>query len=199
MKVSIVLRSVVVSVAVANAFQVQHTRPSRRLTQLQETSVSIEEFLSQNYPAFMSVLSLNEQAIKALRDTTSGYTVFAPNAQAFEDLGQKKRDQLKDVRNAETAEKIGAYHVINEPVTAEELFASGGVITLGGEVPVGRSTSGGVFGFGGKEDGGVTVNGAKVVRSVHVGSDGIVHEVDALISPQILWRYCDQLRIPGSK
>jgi uncharacterized surface protein with fasciclin (FAS1) repeats len=65
-------------------------------------------------------------------------------------LGDKKRMQLADDRNGETTEKIAAYHVIREPVTAEALFASGGVIALGGEIPVGRSTSGGFFGVGGK-------------------------------------------------
>lgn len=117
---------------------------------------------------------------------------------AFEALGEKKRMQLADARNGETTEKIAAYHVIAEPVTAEALLASGGVITLGGEIPVGRSTSGGFFGVGGQQDGGVTINGAKVVESIDIGNC-IVHEVDTLISPQIIWRYMDQLRIPGSR
>jgi uncharacterized surface protein with fasciclin (FAS1) repeats len=50
---------------------------------------------------------------------------------------------------------------------------------------------------GEKEDGGVTINGAKVVESIEIGNC-VVHEVDTLVSPQILWRYMDQLRIPGS-
>ena len=51
---------------------------------------------------------------------------------------------------------------------------------------------------GGKEDGGVTVNGANIVESFEVRSC-IVHEVDALVSPQLLWRYMDQLRLPGTQ
>ena len=27
---------------------------------------------------------------------------------------------------------------------------------------------------------------------------GVVHETDGFISPSVLWRYADQLRIPGS-
>jgi hypothetical protein len=45
------------------------------------------------------------------------------------------------------------------------------------------------------EDGGVTLNGAKVVKSLEFADatkTGIVHEVDGLISPSILWRYADQ-------
>ena len=99
------------------------------------------------------------------------------------------------------AEKIAAYHCIDEPVTADQLFNSGGVVTLGGEVPAERSVSGGLFGVGGKEDGGIKLNGSKVVNSFEFVDDDktcIVHEMDGLISPTILWRYADQLRIPGS-
>jgi hypothetical protein len=87
--------------------------------------------------------------------------------------------------------------VIASTVSAEALFQAGGVITHGGEVVVERTMTGGMFGMGGKEDGGVTIGGAKVVKSVPLGN-GILHEVDALMSPNVLWRYMDQLRIPGS-
>ena len=56
---------------------------------------------------------------------------------------------------------------------------------------------GGLFGIGGKEDGGVTVNGAKIVRSQELGAC-LIHEMDGFCNPQLLWRYLDQLRIPGS-
>jgi hypothetical protein len=72
-----------------------------------------------------------------------------------------------------------------------------GIKTLSGEVPVGRSKSGGFLGLGATEDGDVVIGpAAKILQSFNV-EGSIVHEVDALISPQILWRYCDQLRIPG--
>ena len=136
---------------------------------------------------------------KALRegDQPAGFTVFAVNDDALASLDKKKQTQLQDNRNEETTDKIGMYHIVNEAVGADELFASGGIITAGGEVPIGRSVTGGFMGIGGKEDGGVTLNGARVLNSYRV-ADGIVHEVDALIHPNILWRYMDQLRIPGS-
>jgi hypothetical protein len=60
---------------------------------------------------------------------------------------------------------------------------------MGGEIPVDRSSiTGGMFGFGGKEDGGVTINGAKVMETINI-SDSIIHSVDSttLVSPNILW------------
>ena len=45
------------------------------------------------------------------------------------------------------------------------------------------------------EDGGVTLNGAKVIKTLEFADatkTGIVHEVDGFISPSILWRYADQ-------
>jgi hypothetical protein len=62
---------------------------------------------------------------------------------------------------------------------------------------VGRSKSGGFWGYGAKEDGDIVIGPeAKIVQSFNVESC-VVHEMDALVSPLALWRYCDQLRIPG--
>ena len=164
---------------------------------------SIKQILKDEYPGMYLVWEQNDAVWKALNSDSASneFTLFAPNAQAIEALGEARQGQLLDPRNLETTEKIGAYHaILGDTVSAEELFNAGGVVTLGGEVMVDRSTTGGLFGmFGAKEDGGVTLNGAKVVRSLPLGQGGVLHEVDAFISPNILWRYMDQLRIPGSR
>ena len=82
-------------------------------------------------------------------------------------------------------------------VTAEQLYESSGVVTVGGRIEVGRSVVGGFFGVGGKEDGGVTINGAKIVSSREFG-ECVVHEMDGFCSPSTLFRYLDQLRLPGT-
>ena len=171
-------------------------------TKCRGASDDAQDFISKNYPSAFGLMSKNNDAMKAINKSESGFTVFAPNEKAFDSLGDKKKGQLNDVRNEEVTEKIAAYHVIAEPVTDKQLFNSGGVITLAGEVPCERSTSGGMFGICGKEDGGVTLNGSKVVKSTEFTENDklcIVHEMDGLISPTIMWRYADQLRIPGSK
>jgi len=74
----------------------------------------------------------------------------------------------------------------------------GGVLTLGGELRVGRSKSGGFLGFGAKEDGNVVIgnNSALIIKSTKIGN-GVIHEVDNFVAPDLIWRYYDQLRIPG--
>lgn len=161
--------------------------------------------MSSNYPTFYDILKRNEDLWKKLKDpSVQSYTVFCPSEAAMRNLGDKKIVQLKDDRNYETTSKIGLFHVINEAVSANQLFNSAGVISMAGDVvPVERSVTGGFMGLGGKEDGGTTVGGAKVTKTIQVAdgdnSGGLIHEVDDLVSPNILWRYMDQLRIPGSK
>lgn len=111
-----------------------------------------EDYLSTNYPsASKFFMSTKGDALKKILKSEFGFTIFAPNEAAFSDLGEAKSAQLGDVRNDEMCEKIAGYHFIDEPVTADQLFNSGGIVTLGGEVPAERSVSGGLFGLGGKE------------------------------------------------
>jgi hypothetical protein len=189
--------------AAALAFQpspVLHTaRP--RDTRLRDSASDVEAFLAANYPSASALLSQNGDAMKAIVKSEAGFTLFAPNEAAFAALGEAKRAQLDDVRNEEMLEKIASYHVVLEPVTADQLFASWGLVMEGGEVPAERSVSRGFFGVGGKENGRVALSGAKVVRSMEFADatkTGIVHEMDGFVSPTVLWRYADQLRIPGS-
>lgn len=164
--------------------------------------LAVRAFLQENYPIFFSILEKNDEVWKAIAEDDVdkgeyGFTIFAPSDGALNQIGDKKASQLMDPRNLETTQKIAGYHVIGETVTAEQLYNCGGVMTVSGEIPVERSTSGGVFGMGGQEDGGVLINKAKATQTWNVGT-GLVHEVDALVCPNIMWRYMDQLRIPGS-
>jgi uncharacterized surface protein with fasciclin (FAS1) repeats len=176
----------------------------------------LEVFVEKEFPTFHALLTLNEGLWQIITESETGYTLFAPSNTVFDSLGEKKLQQLKDSRNLETAQKMGLYHVVNDdavsaarlrtedwtrpaptdgsprPITVQAL------LTLGGEVPVGRSKSGGFFlGIGAREDGDVVIGpNARIIKSFKIDGS-IVHEVDALISPVILWRYMDQLRIPG--
>lgn len=172
--------------------------------QQDQNVVMVQSFLKEYYPFWYSTMELNDDVWKAIGDNTAdggeiGYTIFVPSNDCLQALGETKQQQLMDPRNLETTQKIVAYHVIGEVVTGEQLYNAGGVLTLGGQIPIERTVTGGIFGIGGQEDGSVTINKARVSQvEMQVGT-GLVHEVDDLVSPSILWRYMDQLRIPGSK
>jgi hypothetical protein len=169
----------------------------------------LDAFLEKKYPSFYKLV--NDEMAKAIKNGL--VTVFAPNEAAFEALGDKKMRKIDDPRNLEIRDKMGSYHIIpGEAVSAIELRTEdwtkgrpkdgsppntliAGIKTLGGDVPVGRSRSGGFLGWGAKEDGDIVIGpDAKIVQSFNV-EGSFVHEMDALISPKILWRYCDQLQI----
>jgi len=178
----------------------------------------VTSFLKSDYPAFFSLLvRQNKEIVSSLRASSEGYTFFAPSNAVFEALGEKKLQQLKDDRNSESIEKMAGYHFVpTEALTDAQLRTEdwtvpksalvdgvprplniGGILTLSGELRVGRSKSGGFLGFGAKEDGGIVVGTeAKITKSHNVGNC-IVHEVDKMVSPELLWRYFDQLRLPG--
>jgi uncharacterized surface protein with fasciclin (FAS1) repeats len=171
------------------------------------SSDEIEQFLQTQHGMFYKYLLLNNDHVwKNLREREDGCTIFAPTNAAMEQLGEKKLLQLLDNRNEEARNQMGSFHVVvNDVVTAEQLYNSGGIRTIATGidpvVPIERAVSGGFFGVGGKEDGTVTIgSSARIVDSVVLrASNCMIHQTDALISPSILWRYCDQLRIPGSK
>ena len=175
----------------------------------EEERPKVDAFLEKMYPSFFSFM--NDEMTKAIKQGT--VTVFVPSEEAFEKLGEKKMSQINDPRNLEIREKMGSYHIIaGESVDAMTLrtedWSKGvpkdgskpntlvaGINTLSGEVPVGRSKSGGFFGWGAVEDGDIVIGPeAKIVKSFNVDGS-FVHEVSDLISPTLLWRYCDQLRI----
>lgn len=212
------VRAIIVCAALASAFQARlgkpigaQTRPrsstdSRtRLRSSSDATISVrdleklEEFLFKNYPEMAQVMQRFEDVNvwNQLQKAEVGATIFAPNAAAFQELGEQRYFQLSDVRNSETVSKICGFHCINEPVTKDVLYESGGVVTLEGVLSVGQTKVGDFFGIGGEDDGGVTINGAKIVKSFEVGSS-IVHEVDKLVAPEVVWGYLDQTKLPGT-
>jgi len=197
----------------------QNAAPAEPAPSSEQDEPPIQAFLKENHPLFESQLLgkiPNIYNILKESDASAGYTIFCPSNAVMEALDPKRKLQIKDPRNLEVTEKLAAYHVIqNGKVTQERLkredwtvprspdgvaaLSIGGVLTLGGELRVGRSKSGGFLGLGAKEDGGVVIgnNEAKVVKSTNVGEKGVVHEMDGFVAPDLIWRYFDQLRIPG--
>jgi len=115
-------------------------------------------------------------AVKAagLAETLSGngpFTVFAPTNEAFAKLPKGTVDSLLKPENKDKLTAILTYHVVAGKVMAADVKAGKVKTVQGGELEIAT-------------EGGVTVNGAKVVKTDIVGSNGVIHVIDAVVLPK---------------
>lgn len=117
-------------------------------------------------------------ALKAagLVDTLSGagpFTVFAPTNAAFAKLPAGTLDNLLKPENKGQLTAILTYHVVAGKVLAADVVKLSSAKTVqGGEVAI--SVNGGA----------VKVDGANVVSTDIVGSNGVIHVIDSVIMPK---------------
>jgi uncharacterized surface protein with fasciclin (FAS1) repeats len=113
-------------------------------------------------------------AVKAagLVDTLKGpgpFTVFAPTDEAFAKIPKATLDGL--LKDKAALSKILTYHVVSGKVMAADVKA-GKVKTVNGqELTV-------------KTEGGVMVDGAKVVATDVAASNGVIHVIDTVMLPK---------------
>ena len=108
-----------------------------------------------------------------LAETLSGdgpFTVFAPTNDAFAALPAGLLEALLLPENKDTLVKILTYHVVPGEVTSD-MVTAGDVATVEGQ-NVTITT-----------DGGVKVNGANVIATDVMASNGVIHVIDAVIVP----------------
>jgi uncharacterized surface protein with fasciclin (FAS1) repeats len=101
------------------------------------------------------------------------FTVFAPTDEAFAALPEGTVEELLKPENKDQLVKLLTYHVIPAQVTSAEI-ASGAVETVQGEplnIQVDEATQT------------VMVNDATVTQADIIGSNGVIHAVDAVILP----------------
>lgn len=116
-------------------------------------------------------------AVKAagLAETLSGkgpFTIFAPTNAAFAKLPAGTVEGLLKPENKEKLAGILTYHVVAAKVLAADV-KSGKVATVNGkEVDIKVA------------DGKVTVDGANVVKTDIVGTNGVIHVIDTVILPK---------------
>ena len=116
-------------------------------------------------------------AVKAagLAETLSGtgpFTIFAPTNAAFAKLPAGTVETLLKPENKAKLASILTYHVVAGKVLAADV-KSGMVKTVqGGEITIVANAEG------------VTVNGAKVLKTDIVGSNGVIHVIDTVILPK---------------
>jgi uncharacterized surface protein with fasciclin (FAS1) repeats len=108
-----------------------------------------------------------------LVETLSGdgpFTVFAPTDAAFAALPAGVLDKLLLPENVDLLTRILTYHVLAGEVLAADVMAGTVATVEGSDVTIAI-------------DGGVTINGAKVVLTDVMASNGVIHVIDAVILP----------------
>ncbi len=116
-------------------------------------------------------------AVKAagLVDTLNGpgpFTIFAPTNAAFKKLPKGTVEDLLKPENKAKLTAILTYHVVAGKVMAADVKTGMVKTVQGGELDVKVA------------DGGVTVNGAKVLKTDIVGTNGVIHVIDSVLMPK---------------
>ncbi len=98
------------------------------------------------------------------------YTVFAPDNQAFEKF---KRDFKDDWNDATKLQKVLLFHVVSGKLMSKDLKNGSMHKTLEGQNLT----------IGVMPDGNITVNGAKVLKSDIIASNGVQYIIDTVANP----------------
>ena len=107
-----------------------------------------------------------------LIDTLKGkgpFTVFAPTDEAFAKIPKADLDALLKDKAKLTA--VLTYHVVSGSVMAKDVKAGKVKSVQGSELTLGTT-------------GGVTVDGAKVIKADIVASNGVIHVIDSVVLPK---------------
>jgi uncharacterized surface protein with fasciclin (FAS1) repeats len=97
------------------------------------------------------------------------FTVFAPTDEAFAKVPKDKLDALLKDKAALT--KVLTYHVVPGKVMAKDVKAGKVKTVQGGALTV-------------TTEGGVMVDGAKVVATDVTASNGVIHVIDSVVMPK---------------
>jgi hypothetical protein len=167
----------------------------------------VEQFLSESYPKFCSLLYQDPMALQQMRESNVGFTVFAMSDAAFYNALMPEQLQLLEAacnepQFLEVVSTMAAYHMASVPIAGDIMASFQVVTTRVGELPVEVASDG---------SGALYVNGVRILQSYvfedviiqnyqdkdgnmigsQTGEGGkryIVHEVENLICPNELWQ-----------
>jgi uncharacterized surface protein with fasciclin (FAS1) repeats len=126
------------------------------------------------------------KAVKAagLVETLKGegpYTVFAPTNEAFKALPQSKLDSLMKSENKQKLKDVLTYHVVPGKVMVQDVMSLDGVKSdQGAMVKTVQGSEATLKAKGGN----VMIDGAKVTKTDIKTSNGVIHVIDAVITPK---------------
>ena len=117
------------------------------------------------------------QAIKAsgLEETllkTGPFTIFAPRDEAFAALPSDTLEDLLKPEKQAALQRVIAYHIIPGKYTATEVVQLNRLYTLNGrQISIQMA------------DGDVLVDKARIVKTDVMGTNGVIHVIDAVLMP----------------
>lgn len=100
------------------------------------------------------------------------FTVFAPTDEAFAALPPGTLETLLKPENKAKLQRILKYHVVPGKVMSADVV----------KIPSAKAVSGDTLKIDAR-NGGVTVDGAKVVKADIAASNGVIHVIDAVMLP----------------
>ena len=100
------------------------------------------------------------------------FTVFAPTDEAFAKLPAGTLEALLKPENKPTLQRILESHVVAGAVMAADVVKAGSATAVSGDTLTIAS-----------RDGGVTVDGSKVVKTDIAATNGVIHVIDSVILP----------------
>jgi|SRR5688572_12412881 uncharacterized surface protein with fasciclin (FAS1) repeats len=101
------------------------------------------------------------------------FTVFAPTDEAFAKLPAGTLETLLKPENKAKLQRILKYHVVSGKVMAADVV----------KIRSAKAVSGDTLTIASR-DGGVTVDGAKVVKTDIAATNGVIHVIDSVILPK---------------
>jgi len=136
------------------------------------TAKTVVEVAASNDSFTTLVAAVKAAGLAETLGSEGPFTIFAPTNKAFAKLPAGTVESLLKPENKEKLQQILTLHVVGGKVMAADVKA-GKVETLSGEsVEVAVA------------DGGVTVNGANVVKTDIMGTNGVIHVIDTVILPK---------------
>jgi uncharacterized surface protein with fasciclin (FAS1) repeats len=101
------------------------------------------------------------------------FTVFAPTDEAFAKLPAGTLETLLKPENKSKLQRILSAHVVAGKVMAADVVKTSSAKAVSGDMLTIAS-----------RDGGVTVDGAKVVKTDIAATNGVIHVIDSVILPK---------------
>ncbi|MCS7071068.1 MAG: fasciclin domain-containing protein [Anaerolinea sp.] len=151
-----------------------------------EIVVASTEAETPEFTTLLAAVSAADPAVlEALSDPEAELTVFAPTDAAFAALAEALGEEAFNgvLADQEALTGILLFHVLGSVVTAEDVAALFGEEMEPGVVSV-ETLNGQSIDIALDEEGVITINGAGLVTTDIMASNGVIHVIDAVILPE---------------